>query len=124
MRHVGKYQKRQLTISANLCNEMIDPVTGIAALKTLFEALKAAIGLAKEAKNVLPEGPKKEAFDKAIVEVQTSAEQFNVELAKEWGYPLCRCTFPPQIMLQTDHSGHEQHMGMFECPKCGESVFW
>jgi hypothetical protein len=68
-------------------------------LKTLYPLLPTQNRDEVEAKIYAAE----EAFQKA-----------NVVLASAWNYKLCRCTFPPQIMLwnKTERTS--------TCPRCGD----
>lgn len=103
--------------------------SGISAFKALMEGLRGMLALSKEVKDAMPEGtPQKEAFEEAVTELSTRAEKFKVELANEWGYPLCRCTFPPQIMIRVgkEYAGVDlqtylpmEAYDVYKCPKCG-----
>jgi hypothetical protein len=80
---------------------MPDPVTiasGISAVKTTFDALRAAIGLVKDAKELLPK-EKSEVVNAALATAESSSLIAEAEMAKALGYELCKCTFPP------DHHG-------------------
>jgi hypothetical protein len=49
-----------------------------------------------------------------IQTAQDALDRANVDLAKTWGFKLCKCTFPPQIMLWKK----EQQTNV--CPGCGD----
>jgi hypothetical protein len=90
---------------------MIDPQEASAWIT----AGKSALDLVKAAKNFLPKGPEKEAITAKIAEAEDALNRSDAKLAKELGYRLCQCTFPPQIMLWKESQGD------FVCqnPECG-----
>lgn len=98
----------------------IDSVT----LKTSFDGLKSAVdlirsilGLAREAKDALPDGGKKEAISVSLSEAERQLRFVEAQIVQSLGYRLCQCTFPPQIMLSI---GYHSKRGeeRFECPRC------
>jgi hypothetical protein len=96
-------------------------VTGAAAVKTAFDTLKSAIGLVKEAKDLLPEDDQRgKAITAALETAATSAKIAEAEVAKALGYELCKCEFPPTPMLTVGElSGRPKIGPVYECPKCG-----
>jgi hypothetical protein len=81
---------------------MPDPITiasGIATVKTAFDALRSAIGLVNDTKGLLPEGEKKAAITAALATAESSSRLAEAEMAKALGYELCKCQFPPTPML-------------------------
>jgi hypothetical protein len=101
-------------------------VTGAAAVKTAFDTLRSAIGLLKEAKDLLPEGDQREkAITVALDAATTSAKIAEAEIAKALGYELCKCEFPPTPMLTVGYMTANQTPAtalgkpVFECPRCG-----
>jgi hypothetical protein len=104
-------------------------VAGASAVKTAFDTLKSAIGLVKEAKDLLPEGHQREkAIAMALDSASTSAKIAEAELAKALGYELCKCQFPPTAMLTIGHMTANQTPAtalgkpVFECPRCGRNT--
>jgi hypothetical protein len=76
-------------------------------------AAKAALDLFKSAKDELP----KEVADKAQAQIdkaETALKNGEAEFAKKLGFRLCRCEFPPQIMLW------KADIRKNVCPKCGD----
>lgn len=68
-------------------------------------------------KGIRSELPKSEAADKATEQIEAAEKALRAseaELAKGLGYRLCRCTFPPQIMLW-----RQEERASF-CPVCGD----
>ena len=105
---------------------MIDPITiagGIATAKTAFEALRTAIGLVNDTKNLLPKDEKTEVIAAALATAESSSRIAEAEIAKALGYELCKCQFPPTPMLTVGYfagaAGHKTGDPVFECPKCG-----
>jgi hypothetical protein len=106
---------------------MPDPVTivsAIPAVKAAFDAMRSAIGLVKDTKDLLPkeEKAKADAITAALATAESSSRIAEAEVAKALGYELCGCAFPPTIMLTVgQHNGRpETGLGpVFECPRCG-----
>jgi hypothetical protein len=103
---------------------MPDPVTiasAIGALKPTFDAIRSAIGLVKDAKDLLPADDKRDAaISQALVTAESSSKIAEAEIAKALGYELCKCAFPPTIMLTVGElEGRPKTGPVYECPKCG-----
>jgi hypothetical protein len=103
---------------------MIDPMVAagaIGALKPTFDALRSALGLLKDAKDLLPAGDKSAAISQALATAEASAKLAEAEIAKALGFELCKCEFPPTAMLTVGtHSGRAGGMmgAVYECPRC------
>lgn len=100
-------------------------VKGLSAAKLGFDTIRAVLGVMKDTKDMLPEG------QRAVVAeaIEQSTRQFDLaelEIAKALGYELCRCAFPPTIMLLAGHlsgRGNPPKVGpVYECPKCGHNT--
>ena len=81
-----------------------------------------AIGLVKQTKDLLPESQDKEAIGKSLEEADKAVKMAEAQIAQALGYHLCKCTFPPQIMLskgykEVNYSQQEE----FVCPLCNKS---
>lgn len=63
-----------------------------------FIAGKSATELLRSAWELLPKGSDKDAILKKIADAEEALARSEGKLAKELGYKLCLCTFPPQIM--------------------------
>ena len=104
---------------------MVDPITlasGISTVKTAFDALRAAIGLVNDTKNLLPKDEKTATITAALATAELSSRIAEAEIAKALGYELCKCQFPPTPMLTVgsiDVPQARRHGPLFECPKCG-----
>ena len=64
-----------------------------------IRAGKDAVDILKSAYSLLPKGQGREDLGKKIEEVEELLKRSDAKLAKELGFPLCQCEFPPQIML-------------------------
>lgn len=71
----------------------------------MIEELKAGLSLFGEAvailKALLPLLPAKQRkeVEEKLADAETKFLEARAKTAKELGYRLCRCTYPPQIML-------------------------
>ncbi len=88
-----------------------------------LQSIKLGIGLFHEAldslkalKDFLPKGTKREQVESKLPEAERQIALGQSQLALSLGYKLCKCTFPPQIMLR---KGVIDEIENFSCPKCG-----
>jgi hypothetical protein len=83
--------------------------------KLAIDLLKGARDLIRDA---LPKGEKsektKQEIDTKIQETERAFKASQAELAKELGYRLCRCEFPPNVMLWNKDTR------INVCPACGD----
>lgn len=84
------------------------------ALRTGLEMVKTAIGIAKDAKDLLPDSAQKTTLTSSLSAAERTTAIAEAQIAKGLGYHLCQCTFPPQVMLS---KGYETHQEVFVCPK-------
>jgi hypothetical protein len=94
------------------------------ALKTMFDAVRSAIGIAKDARAIKQTSPDdQQAFDNAIDRAEQAASLAQAQVAQLLGYQLCRCTFPPAVMLTVGtFNGRAAHIpkgAVHQCPSCG-----
>jgi hypothetical protein len=96
---------------------------GAAAFKGIFDGLRAAIGLVRDV-SVSAGGSEeqKRLVNDALDKASTAAKIAEAELAKAFGFELCKCEFPPTPMLTVGY--HNERGGgrkgpVYECPKCG-----
>jgi len=80
---------------------------GISLLGSVVSTIKSAI-------DILPK-PKKEEASRILLEAVEKLQVSEVQIAKGLGYELCKCTWPPQIML---HVGEVEYGEIFRCPVC------
>lgn len=77
----------------------------------LFKLLDQSLGLFKKARDVMPESEEKQELTKKLQEVETAYKLAEAKAAKDLGFELCQCSWPPQIML----TGRD---GRAECSTC------
>jgi len=86
-----------------------------------FEALKDAIGLTREVLNWMrtrKAGDKDvDAIAKKLDEAERATKLAEAQIAESLGYQLCKCEFPPTIMLSIEH---RDLVEIFKCPRCGK----
>jgi len=88
----------------------------IAVFTSAINYFKEALSLVKDVKDILPDGIKKDAAKTAIDHAEREFKIAEGKAAIEFGYPICRCDFPPPIMLETAKDY------IFRCPTCGKTV--
>lgn len=84
---------------------------GISILSPLVSMIKSIV-------DMLPKREKEVASQK-IIEVEEKLQIAEAQIAKVLGYEICRCTWPPQIML---HAGEAEYGEKFRCPACGHVI--
>jgi hypothetical protein len=62
-------------------------------------AAKGAVDLMRSGWQLLPKGNKKDELEATVSKAEEALQISSVTLAKALDYKLCKCTFPPQIML-------------------------
>jgi hypothetical protein len=80
---------------------VIDPVQAA----EWVAAGRAVLELMRSASEFLPKGRDRDAIAKRLDEADRALELSNARLARELGYPLCRCAFPPKPMLWDNARG-------------------
>ena len=71
------------------------------------QASKAAVDLLKSAYKALPAGEKRSEVENKVRIAEQILERSDSKLAKELGFTLCKCTWPPQIMLWNENERAE-----------------
>ena len=74
---------------------MIDPTHAAAWIA----AGKAGLDLVRAAWTPLPKGDEKDRIATKLEQAELALELSNAKLAKELGFRLCQCQFPPKPML-------------------------
>ena len=98
---------------------------GAAALKSAFDGIRSAIGVVKDIRGLGGGSEQQQkTIDSALATAASSAAIAEAELAKAFGYELCKCEFPPIPMLTVGYRINRvgnKHEGdpVYECPKCG-----
>ena len=107
-------------------------MTDLSDAKAAFDALKLALGLFRDAigltrdvKDILPDGEKKRTIEESLARAVVSSKTAEAQIAQSLGYCLCKCTFPPQIMLSKGMTmaAHGMEAECFRCPNCGLEKF-
>lgn len=83
----------------------------IESIKETIGALGIAIGVLKQAKDLLPDSTKKEEITEALKKAERELSLAESQVAHGLGYELCKNHFPPEIMLSIDEIN-------WKCPKC------
>jgi hypothetical protein len=98
----------------------IDPGTLMQALgawKNATDALKQSIELVRTMGGATGGSTEqKKVLEQTLATATSSAAFAEAELARAFGYELCKCTIPPIPMLTVGYSGGNP---VYECPKCG-----
>ncbi len=96
---------------------------GFDELNTGLDAFRSAVGLAKNTKDLLPEGPQRDAVMEGLEKAERATQLAKAQIAQTLGFPLCRCTFPPQIMLSEGRRGSGYNRWEdYRCPECGRAT--
>jgi hypothetical protein len=84
-------------------------------IRDFVTASKAAVDLLKSAYALLPKGTEREEIQNKVKMAEDILARSDAKLARDLGYTLCQCTFPPQIMRW-----NEKKQAMY-CPneECG-----
>lgn len=83
----------------------------IESIKQAISAFSAAIIALKQAKDLLPEGKKKEEIVESIENAERQIKIAEAQIAHSMGYEICRNHFPPEVMLSADDEN-------WVCTKC------
>lgn len=81
---------------------------GVSLLGSVVSTVKSVI-------DILPKRDKEDASQK-LHEAEEKLQIAQAQIAKGLGYELCKCTWPPQIML---HAEDAEYGEKFRCPACG-----
>lgn len=73
------------------------------------------VALLREFKALLPDSEKAEALVQRLEDAERKLQEHQALTAKELGYLLCQCTYPPQIML------FKRETRSYQCPLCGDN---
>jgi hypothetical protein len=106
-----------------------DPGTwsqGALAFKTIFDGLRSAISMVREARGKSGDADhgkeENKLIEAALEKASIAASVAEAEVAKALGFELCKCQFPPIPMLTVGHidqRGVKLFGPVYECPKCG-----
>jgi len=85
----------------------------ITELSNIVTLTKNLINVLKEIKALVPNPEDRNRLDEKIESAERELAISEAAAARDLGYQLCQCTFPPQIMLFT---GKKQ--SQYQCPRC------
>jgi len=71
----------------------------LAEIVTYITLAREGLGMLKELRELMPKGPKRDEIEQKLKRAEEALQRSDAQLAKQLGYDLCECTFPPQIML-------------------------
>jgi hypothetical protein len=86
--------------------------------------LRGALGLIRDLREELPPD-KRKAVDQALDQAEKSTALAEAQIASALGYQLCRCTFPPQIMLFVGYDAqatYQEEAAVHKCFRCGNET--
>lgn len=85
-------------------------------LKAGLDLIQSTLGVFKDARDLLPEGPKRDAVTEGLEKAERATQLAEAQIAQALGYTLCKCSFPPRIMLTV---GEHAYGGQrWKCPTC------
>ena len=79
-------------------------------------AISTVLSIVKEGKSLAPESPEAKELTSQLKPLEENLKKLEAEVAERLGYELCKCTFPPQIMLFVKESNSDV------CPSCDHSI--
>jgi hypothetical protein len=82
-------------------------------------AVKGAVDLLEEMKDLLPKGEAKSTLIQKISEAEHALQLVKMELGQSLDRVLCQCTWPPQVMIPVGSSEPEGGE-LLKCPNCGK----
>ena len=87
-------------------------------VKEWFDLSKSALDLFKAAIPLLPKGRQRDEVEQKVKQAADLLTRSDAKLAKDLGYHLCECTFPPQPMLWREAAKE------YRCqrPECGHAI--
>lgn len=88
----------------------------IDSINDYLKASKTALDLIKGAIGFLPKGEDQQKAQEQVREAESALQLSQASAAKTLGYRLCKCTFPPQIMLWNE----KEQAHVCPNPECGK----
>jgi hypothetical protein len=73
----------------------------LASITEMFGLFRSALGAVRDVKDLLPAHQQK-PIEETLKKAELVASTAEAKLAVELGYQLCRCTWPPQVMVRTN----------------------
>lgn len=88
-------------------------------LNLVIALIANIIGALRDTKELLPDEKAKTELEAKIAEAENAWAEAKINLAQAWGYPICRRTLPPEVMLKVGYDP-DTASEKFRCPKCGD----
>lgn len=85
------------------------------ALKHGLNIIAVALGLLKQAKDLLPDGKDKEEISGSIEHAEKQMKTAEIQIAQSMGHKICRNHWPSGIMISSDNKN-------WKCPVCGNEI--
>ena len=85
--------------------------------KTFLDIAKLTLGVLKQGKDLLPAGENKEKAEEGLAVAEKQLKIAEAEIAQKFGYPICHCAFPPEIMLQ------DPQEKSYKCKICSNTLW-
>lgn len=79
---------------------------------------KQAIDLLKGISDLLPDKGQKEAVQRTLKQAEEQFKIAEATAAREMGYTLCKCTWPPQITISQGRDPRDPYGDIMKCPQC------
>jgi len=87
----------------------------IALVNEVITLLSNTSSLSQSAEN-------KNAIDESLLHAKKASDLAEIQIAEALGYELCKCTFPPQIMLSQGYTEvRDDYSEEYICPRCKKS---
>ena len=75
-------------------------------------AITSALSIIKQGQSLLPDAAETKALQAELETLRAQHERLDSQIAQALGYELCKCTYPPQIML------YKKEQNASVCPDC------
>ncbi len=85
----------------------------VAAIKSLVDTSKSLIELFRTLAERCKDPALRDEVEQALADAETRMKLAQAESAKNLGFTLCECTWPPNIML------YKRDLNAVVCPQCG-----
>ena len=99
----------------------MDTADAMATFKATIDAVRAAIGLAKEANQLGIDSIAKSQAQLSLDKADNAVLLAEADLARALGYKICHCSFPPQVMLKVGRDAKSDR-AIHKCSKCGDQI--
>jgi hypothetical protein len=92
----------------------------LSLVKSGLDSARAAFGLWRDIRQSVP-AHQQEEVSRALEQSERQLQIAEAQIAAGLGYPLCRCVFPPTIMLAVgwQEAGKNPARPVHQCPLCG-----